>query len=104
MTSFSHELALTQDSALTRVYHHGCGGHSGMRTGELLRAALPHLNESTYRIMMDIAVRTTATAMGHHARQKNAFRGVESERCLNHLVDAITGILSAPVSKETGAY
>lgn len=104
MTSVSHELALTQDSALTRVYHHGGGGESGKRTGELLRAALPHINESTYRIRMDIAVRTTAIAKGQHARQKNAFRGVEPERFLNHRLDVITGILSETVSEETSAY
>ncbi|MFT7222299.1 MAG: AcrR family transcriptional regulator [Candidatus Azotimanducaceae bacterium] len=104
VTSFSHELALTENSALTRVYNHGGGGESGKRTGKLLRSALPHLNEATYRMRMDIAVRTTAIAMGHHARQKNAFRGIESERFLSHLVDAITGILSAPVSDETRTY
>ena len=99
--SFSHELALVQDSALTRVSRYGGGGESGQRTGELLRAVLPHLNESAWRQRMDIAVRMCSISMGNHARQTNAFRGPKAELFVSNLIDALEGVLSAPVSNET---
>ena len=101
VTSFSHELALTEDSALVKVHKEGGGGESGKHTGELLRIALSHLDEQNYRQRMDIAIRTTAIVMGHHARQKSAFRGPDSELFLSNLIDALEGLLSAPVSSET---
>jgi AcrR family transcriptional regulator len=101
VTSFSHELALTEDSALVKVQKEGGGGASGKHTGELLRIALAHLDEQSYRQRMDIAIRTTAIVMGRHARQKSAFRGPQSELFLSNLIDALEGLLSAPVSNDT---
>jgi AcrR family transcriptional regulator len=101
VTSFSHELALTEDSALIKVQKEGGGGESGKHTGELLRNALSHLDEQNYRQRMDFAIRTTVIVMGHHSRQKNAFRGPDSELFLSNLIDALEGLLSAPVSSET---
>ena len=102
--AFSHELALTEESALNKVKKSGGGGKSGERTGELLRAALPHLDESAYRQRMDLAVRMSSIAMGHHARQKDAFRGPKSDLFVSHLVDALEGLLSAPVSSTTRTF
>ena len=100
---FSHTIALAEESALSKVGGHGGGGESGLRTGELLRAALPHLDESAYRQRMDIAVRLCSVAMGNRARQKNAFKGTASELFVSQLIDALEGLLSAPVSGETKA-
>ncbi len=100
---FSHTIALAEESALVKVSDSGGGGGSGLRTGELLRAALSHLDESAYRQRMDIAVRMCSVTMGNHARQKHAFKGAASELFINQLIDALEGLLSAPVSGETKA-
>lgn len=101
--AFSHKLALSHNSALSRVNKSGGGGESGQKIGMLLRAALPHLDENAYRQRMDCAVRLTSVSMGNHAAQKKAFKGAHAELFLNSLIDATVGILSAPVSPETKA-
>jgi len=103
VASFSHELALTEDSALTKASKSGGGGESGQKIGELLRTALPHLDELTYRRRMDLAVRMCSIAMGNHARQKSAFKEPEAGMFLSNLIDAMEGLLTAPVSEETKA-
>lgn len=100
---FSHGIALTENSALVLIGQYGGGGTSGETTGQLLRNVLPHLDESTYLQRMDIAIRLCSTTMGHHARQKQAFRGAHAEYFLSGLLDALEGLLNAPVSKETQA-
>ena len=42
-----------------------------------------------------------SASMYHQARQKNAFRGLESDLFLNSLTDALVGLLSTPESEET---
>tara|TARA_B100000809_G_scaffold159640_1_gene157013 strand:+ start:2782 stop:3483 length:702 start_codon:yes stop_codon:yes gene_type:complete len=101
VVGFSHELALTNKSAFTLASQAGGGGESGERTGKLLRAALQHLTEASYRRRMESVIRLAAISLGHHARQKNAFRGQAAELFFNNLVDEITGLLMAPVSPET---
>jgi AcrR family transcriptional regulator len=100
---FSHEVAVTPESALKMVSRSGGGGQSGQKTGELLRAALTHLEEPTYRQRMEFAVRLSSVAMGHHARQKNAFRGKTAALFVSNLIDAIEGLLNAPASEESQA-
>ena len=101
LTCFSHEIALAPDSALTKINRTGGGGKSGRRTGELLRGALRHLDEPTYRQRMDIALRACSAAMGHHAKQKNGFKGQQADLFVSNLVDMLEGMLSAPVSSES---
>jgi AcrR family transcriptional regulator len=101
--AFSHELALSNESAFSLVSKKGAGGISGQKTGELLREALPHLDENTYLRRMDSAVRLTSISMGNHARQRNAFRGKAGDLFLCHLLDTIVGLLGAPISDETKA-
>ena len=103
IVGFAHEIALTEDSALTRVSKSGAGGESGHKTGELLRAALRHLDEPAYRQRMEFAVRLSSISMGNHAKKKQAFRGTEADLFLTSLLDALEGLLNAPVSKETKA-
>lgn len=98
---FSHEIALTESSALDKTNKHGGGGASGLKTGKLLRSVLPHLDEANFRHRMDGALRLCSVSMGHHARQKNAFKGASAEYFVSSLVDALEGLLSAPVSEET---
>jgi len=101
--AFGHELALTDASALARVSSYGGGGDSGQRLGDLLRSALPHLDDEGYQLRMEGAVRLCAASIYHQARQRQAFRGRRAELFLNHLIDALVGLLSAPVSTETRA-
>ena len=98
---FSHEITLAKNSALALISQYGGGGTSGETTRQLLKNVLPHLDESTYHQRMDIAIRLCSTSMGHHARQKQAFRGSHAEYFLSGLLDALEGLLNAPVSKET---
>ena len=104
VVGFSHEVALAEDSALTKISKTGGGGESGQKTGELLRVALPHLDEQAYRQRMEFAIRMSSISMGNHARKKHAFRGLEAELFLSGLLDALEGLLGAPVSKETKAF
>lgn len=103
VSAFGHEVATTPESALSVVNKAGGGGKSGEQTGGLLRTALTHLDEIAYRQRMDLATRMTSAAIGHHARQKNAFRGPEAELFVSDLIDALEGLLGAPVSSETRA-
>lgn len=101
--AFGHELVLTETSPLEQVSARGGGGASGRQTGEMLKRALPHLDPDAYRRRMEAAVRLCSASMYHQARQKNAFRGAQSDLFLHSLVDALVGLLSAPVSTETQA-
>ena len=98
---FSHELALTIKSAFTLASQAGGGGQSGQKTEKLLRASLQHLTDASYRRRMESVVRLTAISLGHHARQKNAFRGTFAELFFNNLIDEIAGLLTTPASPET---
>ena len=53
--AFSHEIVLSEDSALTKVSKSGGGGKSGTVV-DLLRQALPHLDTATYQAHMELAV------------------------------------------------
>ncbi len=99
--AFGHELVLTNASSLAEVANHGGGGRSGMQTGRMLRAALAHLDTDAFQRRMDAAVRLCAASMYHQARQKHAFKGERAELFLHNLVDALAGLLSAPVSRES---
>jgi len=101
--AFGHELALSETSALSQVSRGGGGGSSGAQVGALLKRSLPQLDEAAYRRRLESAVRLCSAAMYHHARQKNAFRGPESELFISSLIDALAGLLSAPESDETRA-
>ena len=101
--AFGHELAISDSSPLEIVSTKGGGGESGQETGVLLRKVLPHLDEDDYRRRMEAAIRLCSASMHHQAKQKNAFRGDQSDLFLNNLVDALVGLLSTPVSPETQA-
>lgn len=99
--AFGHELALLESSALERVGRGGGGGSSGQALAERLKAKLENLDEAAYRQRLELAVRLCATATYQHARQRNAFRGKGAELFVSGLIDALTGLMSAPESKET---
>jgi len=101
--AFGHELALTDSSPIKAVQRVGGGGKSAKQLGVLLREALPHLDEDAYLRRMDAAVMLASTSMYHQARVRSAFRGKQSDLFLQHLIDALVGLMSAPVSKETAA-
>lgn len=101
--AFGHELAISDSSPLKAVSRAGGGGTSGQQIGALLRNALPHLNEGLYRRRMEAAIMLCSASMYHQARQANAFRGHQSELFLHNLIDALVGLLSAPISPETQA-
>ena len=101
--AFGHELAISEASPLKAVSKKGGGGLSGQKIGALLRKALPHLGEETYRKRMEAAIMLCSASMYHQARQKNAFRGHQSDLFLHNLIDALVGLMNAPVSAETQA-
>ncbi|MDP6825515.1 MAG: helix-turn-helix domain-containing protein [Pseudomonadales bacterium] len=101
VAAFSHEIVLAKDSALILVSKTAGGGKSGARLGELLRRALSHLDEATYRARMDLAVRMSSAAMGNHLRQKKLLKGQAADFFVNNLADALEGLLNAPVSPDT---
>ena len=103
--AFGHELAMAETSALMVVSspNRGGGGESGQRLRELLQSAFTEFDPVTLQRRLDLAVRLSATAMHHQARQKNAFRGDEAILFFHNLLDALTGLLGAPVSAETAA-
>lgn len=102
--AFGHELVLTETSPLSKATTHGGGGGpSGQQLAHLLKEALPHLDADAYRRRMEAAVRLCSASMYHQARQKNAFRGDEAGLFLYSLIDALVGLLSAPVSADTRA-
>ena len=101
--AFGHELAISDTSPLKIVLKKGGGGSSGAQVGVLLRKALPQLDESDYRKRMEAAIMLCSASMYHQARQKNAFRGHPADLFLHNLIDALVGLLSAPVSPETQA-
>ena len=99
--AFSHEVALAEASALSKVSRSGGGGVCGSKLGELLRQALIHLDEPTYRARMDLAVRMCSAALSNHLRQKQPLKGTTADFFINNLIDSLEGLLSAPMSKDT---
>lgn len=102
--AFGHELALTETSALSRAVSHGAGGPSGQQLAGLLKRAMPHLDEEAYQRRMEAAVRFCSASMFHQARQRNAFRGDSADLFFHSLMDALVGLLSAPVSDKTRGF
>lgn len=99
--AFGHELAISEASPLAAASNNGAGGASGREIGTLLRKILPHLDADDYRRRMDAAIMLCSVSMYHQARLKNAFRGHQSDLFLHNLVDALVGLLSAPISDQT---
>ena len=95
--AFGHTLAMTDTSPLKLVQ----GEDSANRLARLLISALPHLDKADYRARMEAAIRLSSASIYHQARQNNAFRGKQSDLFLHNLVDALFGLLSAPVSRDT---
>jgi len=95
--AFGHQLALTDSSPFTLATKE----KRGQSLGPLLKAALPHLDEQDYRARMEAAIRLCSASMYHQAKHRTAFRGEQSDLFLNNLIDALSGLLSAPVSPET---
>ena len=101
--AFSHEFMQAEDSAPIKVSQTDGGGESGVKLGHLLREALPHLDETTYRARMDLAVRMCSAAVGNHMPQKKPLKGATAERFIDNLLDALEGLLSAKVRKRSRA-
>lgn len=97
--AFGHDITLTDEPALRVVSRKG--GAGAARTGELLRTALPHLDEAAFQRRMDGALRFVAASMVHQARQPGGFRGVPGTLFFHSLLDALEGLLGAPESAET---
>ena len=62
---------------------------------------MPHLDETTYRARMDLAVRMGSAAVSNHMRQKKPMKGPAADFFINNLIDALEGLLAAKVSTET---
>lgn len=101
--AFGHKLAISDISPLKAATAKGGGGASGQQTGVLLREVLPHLSGDHYLNRMEAAVMLCSASMYHQAKQNNAFRGLQSDLFIHNLIDALVGLLSAPVSAATAA-
>ena len=101
--AFGHQLALSDESPIDLATTGGGGGQSGQRLGTMLKSALPHLDEAEYRRRLEAALMLCSASMYRQARQRNAFRGHQSDLFLHNLIDALVGLLSGPVSPETKA-
>jgi len=97
--AFGHQLALSDTSPLTWLHNKD----RGRALMPLLKAVLPHLTKDDYLARMEAAIRLISASMHHQAKQKSAFRGEQADLFLNNLLDALSGLLSAPVSAETRA-
>ena len=73
------------------------------RLGDLLRAALPQLDDESYLRRLDAAIRYVSVSVYGHAQQPNAFRGKTGELFYHHLIDTLVGLLSAAESADTKA-
>ena len=99
LKAFGHELVLTESSPSGAAASGGAGGKGGQQLASQLKHALPHLSADTFVWRIDAAVRLASASMYHQARRQNGFRGKQGKIFLLHLVDALEGLLSAPVSK-----
>ena len=98
---FSLSLAAS-DLPPTISVRRGVAGHDE-RLGELLRAALPQLDNESFCRRLDAAIRYVSVSVYGHAQQPNAFRGKTGELFYHHLIDTLVGLLSAKESPETRA-
>lgn len=101
IAGFSQEVSAAHKSAFDVVSRSGGGGHSGKQTADLLRQALPHLDEQAFRQRLDFAFRLAAVSMAYQAKQKSAFRGPKADLFVSNLMDALEGLLTAPESATT---
>ncbi|MDE0348730.1 MAG: helix-turn-helix domain containing protein [Gammaproteobacteria bacterium] len=97
--AFSQEVIFAESSELEVVDRHA--GATGRHLGRLLRGLLPHLDEAAYRRRMDAAVRLAAVSLSHYARQMDTFGEREADLHFHSLIDALVGLLEAPVSETT---
>ena len=95
--AFGHKLALSDSSTIK----YAGSAKSAQELGQLLREALPHLDERDYKSRLAAAIRLSSASMHHQALQKNAFRGMQAELFFQQLIDALFGLLSGPVSLPT---
>lgn len=99
--AFGHEL-MTADREHLEAYTQSLGS-SAFETGVLLQKALPHLDRATYRTRVEHALRFISAAMNQQAQQPRAFKGKSADIFIQNLIDALEGLLKAPMSAETRA-
>ena len=100
ITAFSHEMAYMDESSRKKFFRQRMG-HSSNALLELLKGAIPHLDEQLFDIRIQHALKFTSTAMSSHAQMPGAFRGKSTEIFIQTLIDSLEGLLSAPVSQAT---
>ena len=98
--AFSHEMAYMDESSRKKFFRQRMG-HSSNALLELLKGAIPHLDEQLFDIRIQHALKFTSTAMSSHAQMPGAFRGKSTEIFIQTLIDSLEGLLSAPVSQAT---
>ncbi len=70
--------------------------------GRLLREQSPQLDEALFNDRYHCGS-ICGLSMSNHAKEKNAFQGPGSDFFISNLVDLLTGLFSAEVSRETRA-
>ena len=99
--AFGHEL-MTADREYVKA-HTRALGDSALETEALLQKALPDLDRATYLTRVEHALRFVSAAMNHHAKQPRGFKGKSADIFIQNLIDALEGLLKAPMSPETRA-
>ena len=97
--AFGPEIALSQGPAGNAAVDGD--GPASQAIVTLLRDELGALDDETFRFRIDAALRFAAANFVHHAGQSGAFTGPKGDVFFSNVLDALEGILHAPVSAET---
>ena len=97
--AFGPEIALSQGHAGNAAVDGD--GPASQAIITLLRDELGALDDEIFRFRLDAALRFAAASFVHHAGQNEAFTGPKGDAFLSNVLDALEGILHAPVSAET---
>jgi len=97
--AFGHEIALAEGFSGEPTY--GSDAAGALRIGALLRERLPDLDDEIFLLRVDGALRYFVASAVHLVRRQGSLDGPLTELYVSNLADAITGMLSAPVSDAT---
>ena len=79
-------------------------GNSLQIIRNLLKASLPHLDDTMFENRYLNVVRFSNLSMSNQSREKGGFSGNKADLFLSNLVDLLVGMFMAEVSDETAAH
>jgi len=96
---FGHRIA--QSSRPVQVAFDNVAPEGAAFILEHLHRLIGDMPEALFLARLENTLRFVALSMSHQAGQRSGFAGIQGERFIANLQDAMAGILSAPVSSET---